>query len=524
VTRADRAPDRSVTIARTVGRNTLSMAALRFTVLGVWFAVTPRVLAALGPERFGFWSILLAFGGSLAALDLGLGVAVTRAVARLQHAGGRAALTSMLRRAALLQGLVACLLGGVALALAPALLHLFKVPTAWLAEARLALVLAVGAFVLSTLSNLFLAGLQGLQRMDKAVPFAVPAALGLGAAVLWGTRRAQPLVALTAVQLAYAGVTLLAYALVLARMVRRDVDEASAVPAVADRGVALGELLRLGGWVQVNSLLALLQAQVDKFILGALVALAPVASYELGARVTAAVMIPPLIFVGSLLPAFSRAAAEDSRAGMLALYRAALDPHFALTLGIAGAVIALAPWILAAWLGTPPPGALACLVALAVAQTGYAVTGVASTVVRARGDLRLEFLYAILATGLHVALSIVGLRLAGLLGLLVGTAVSSVVALIWYVQRVDASLEPDAPGRVWMHLWPFLVAAMAAGGVALGVAILVHPAHVDRSAWWGLLAGGVAYALAYAGTLRLAFRPKWTALRDRGRRLGPAGA
>jgi O-antigen/teichoic acid export membrane protein len=237
-----------------------------------------------------------------------------------------------------------------------------------------------------------------------------------------------------------------------------------------------------------------------------------------------AALIPTIIFVGSLLPEFSRAAAQNTRNAMAPLYTAALDPHFALTLGIAGAIVALAPWILAAWLGTPPQGAVACLVALAVAQAGYAFTGVASTVVRARGDLRLEFAYAVLATGLHVTLSILGLRVAGLPGLLVGAAGSSVIAGIWYVQRVDASLELAASGRVWPHALPFLAAACAAGGAAFAAATALHAVRVGPGAYWGLLGGGAAYALGFTAVLRFAFRPTWSTLLERARRLRPTRA
>ena len=42
----------------------------RLTTLGAWFFLTPAVLAALGPEKFGFWSILLILGGTLPILYL----------------------------------------------------------------------------------------------------------------------------------------------------------------------------------------------------------------------------------------------------------------------------------------------------------------------------------------------------------------------------------------------------------------------------------------------------------------------
>lgn len=508
-----------MTIARTVGRNTVSTAFARFAVLGVWFLVTPRVLAALGAEQFGFWSILLAFGGSLAALDLGLGVAVTRSVARLHREGGRAPMAALLRRTTVLQAAVTLAIAAAILLAASTVLDLFHVPAAWSADARLALALALVAFFLTSLGNLFLAGLQGLQRMDQVVRVALPAAVALGIGVVWGTGQARPLVVLTAIQVAYAACTALAYGALLAHLVRHEVtgpvDRAAPVAAIG-----LRELLALGGWVQVNSMFGLLQAHVDKFILGALLSLAPVASYELGARITIAAMIPPVIFIGSLLPAFARTDGDGRSGVSAALYARALDPHFAMTLGLAGALVGLAPWILGAWLRQPPEGAGLCLVALAVAQAGHVFTGVTSTVVRARGDLWLEFVYAVLGTGLHVALAILGLSSRGLPGLLVGTAASSVIAALWYVRRVESTLEVAAADRALRRAVPFVAAAGLAGVAAFIAAGAVHPARAGAGAWGGLAAGSTAYVLVFAGALRAGFPATWHSLVARARHLG----
>ncbi len=506
-----------MTIARTVGRNTLYTAVARLAVLGVWFAVTPRVLAVLGPERFGFWSILLVLGGSLGAVDLGLGVAVTRSVARLWGEGAGRQVHSLIARAAALQVLVTAVLGVGLVAASSFVLGAFHVPPAWAGEARTALVFAIATFVVGSAANLFFAALQGIQRMDRALVVGLPAALGLGVAIVWAMGQPQPLLVLTQVQLAYTTVTALGYAATLRGLRPAPTPAGGLAPAP----LPLRDLLVFGGWVQLSSLFGLLQAHVDKVILGSLVALAPVAAYELGSRVTFAALLPPILFVNALLPAFAREHTAGQPGRLLPIYRAALDPHFALSFGIAGAIVALAPWILGAWLHEPPVDATFFLVALAVTQLGNLLTGVSSTTARAGGVAHLETQFALIGTVLHVALALLGLALFGSRGLLVGTVLGSLLGAMWFIHRMESWLGIGRTRAALRAGLPYLGAATSAGVGAFLVARVVSPSPGVAHAWLGLLAGGVVDLLLFSLHLRLLHRPVWEQLLTRAGRLGP---
>lgn len=504
-----------MTIARTVGRNTLYTAVARLAVLGVWFAVTPRVLAVLGPERFGFWSILLVLGGSLGAVDLGLGVAVTRSVARLWSEGAGRQVHALITRAAALQVLVTALLGGGLIAATSFVLQAFHVPPAWSGEARTALAFAIATFVLGSAANLFFAALQGIQRMDRALLVVLPAAVGLGVAIVWAMGQPQPLLVLTQVQLAYATLTALGFAVALRGL--RPVRATEGSPAAAP--LPLRDLLVFGGWVQLNSLFGLIQAHVDKLILGSLVALAPVAAYELGARVTFAALLPPILFLGALLPAFAREHSVGEPGRLLPIYRAALDPHFALSFGIAGAIVALAPWILGAWLHEPPADATFFLTALAVTQLGNLLTGVSSTTARAGGVAHLETQFAVIGTVLHVALALVGLAVFGVRGLLVGTVLGSLLGAAWFIARMESWLGIGRTRAAFRAGLPFLGAAAVAGLGAFLTARLLSPAPDVANAWPGLLAGGAVDVLLFGLHLRILHRGLWEELLARAGRL-----
>ncbi len=508
-----------MTIARAVGQNTLHTAVARVAVLGAWFAVTPRVLAVLGPDRFGFWSLLLVLGGSLAAVDLGLGVAVTRTVARAWSNGHGRQLVALLARAGALQLAVASVLGlGIVLA-SPLLLSSFHVPAAWAGEARVALALATAAFIVGSISNLFFAALQGIQRMDRALVVALPAATGLAAGILWAMGRPNPLLALTQVQLAYNVVTALGFGVALLR-VR---PPPTGIEEVGGAGASFREMLVLGGWVQLNGLFGLVQANVDKVLLGALVALAPVAGYELGARITYAAFLPAVLFLGALLPAFSRESSAGEPARLVPLYRAALDPAFAMSFAVTGALIALAPWLLRAWLGTPPDNGAFFLGMLALTQLGNLLTGVSSTVARAGGVAHLETRFAVLGTGLHIGLALVGLQLFGVRGLLLGTVIGSLAAAVWFILRIETFLGIARSRAALVAMRPYLGAAGLAGVAGFLVASLLSPVSAHTSAWPGLVGGGVSYALLFGLYLRAAHRQLWGGLLARAGRLGSQG-
>ena len=75
-----------------VAANSLANMAGRAASLLFWLILTPYILHALGPERFGFWSLLFTFTSYMLIMDLGVGGALSRFVADLKARGkiGRA--------------------------------------------------------------------------------------------------------------------------------------------------------------------------------------------------------------------------------------------------------------------------------------------------------------------------------------------------------------------------------------------------------------------------------------------------
>jgi O-antigen/teichoic acid export membrane protein len=506
-----------VSLFRSVGRNAIFTALGRFAVLFVWFAVTPMVLGALGPDRFGFWSILLVLIVSLASLDLGLGLAVLRYTADLVARGRAVDLIVLLRRTMAVQLLFAGVLVVLGLLFREQILDAFHVTGSWRGEARAAFAFALFGFAAVMATSLFFNAFQGIQRMDLASRVTVPGAVVLFTAILFAVRAPQPLLALTIVQLAVGVVQAFVLGALLHHTLRQPHPslEGTAGSGAPVPGDPLAAMLALGGRVQVSALFGLAQAHLDKIVLGTLVALAPVAAYEIASRAVSASLMPPILVLGALLPVVVRHQVEHGPESRLGLYRAAFPPYLVLSFALAGGLFALAPALLEAWLDHPPANAVFMLQMLSLTQAANLATGMASTMVRAGERMGLELEYGALGTVLHVGLALLGLHYFGIKGVVVGAAIGSILAALWFNGRVEHWLG----GRPLVESLRAALPALASSAVAVVVALLVTRlfAAMEPGRGRGLVTSGVgaaAYAITFGAVLLLAFptlgRSLWT--------------
>ena len=507
-----------MSLARGIGRNTLFMAFGRFTVLGVWFLVTPRMLGALGVERFGFWSLLLALTGSIATLDLGLGVAVTRFTAELDAVAGRDQVPRLVARSFLAQAGLVVLLVVPAFLFRDAILGLFHVPAAWWSEARLAFALALVGLAGGMAANLLTGALQGLQRMDLVALVTVPAAGLLLFGVLQAPHFAMPLVALLVAQLAYTAALALGLAVALGVACRAG---APARPDAAGASFPRSSFLRvlsLGAWLQLTSIIALGQVHLDKFLLGMGVALGPVGTYEIGLRAAFLASLLPTFFLSALMPAATVIEARGDTQTRAELYRRGLEPYLLLVLLLTGGVIALAPALLEAWLGAPPATAVFMLRAIALAQCASLCTGIASTTVRAADQAYRESVYLGVAFALHLTLSLIGMRLWGWQGVLFGFVLAATASAVWFVVGVERWLGLEPLVTTLRAAFPAVIAsACAAATGALACRLVADMAAGRPRGLAGFAVGAIAFGVTAGAVLALVFPGTWRRLQDRAR-------
>ena len=313
------------------------------------FAFTPAYVRLLGPEAYGlvgFYAMLL---GTLALLDGGVSPVLTREFGRL---GGRDAAAGEMRD--LLRSLEAVSLATAAVAGALVIVAAPQIVEHWLRPGRLPPAEVVGAVRLMGLviacqwpSNLYSAGFVGLHRQDRLLRLRlgfVTAQWAGAALLLW---RVAPRVELL---LGWQALCFAVLSLWLGRALWRLLPPWPVRPKF--RAASLRAVWRFAaGSFAIGVSIAVL-TQADKLVVSRYAALGVFAGYSLAFTLGSLISILVVQPIGSaLLPHFARVFAEGDRGVLAHDYHRWTQVVAALTLPLAGMLIAFAHPLVAAWLG-----------------------------------------------------------------------------------------------------------------------------------------------------------------------------
>src|SRR5688572_26283011 len=153
-------------IRRRMITGTVSNFAGRFTTAGIWFVLTPFVLAHLEPSGYALWVLMAAVASYGSLLDFGLGGAVVKYVAEHVARGERDAARTLIASARWLFLGLAVALFALSIVLAPVIAALLDVPLEDRQTARW-LVIVTGAYMgLMIAYAPAVSVLRGLQRHD----------------------------------------------------------------------------------------------------------------------------------------------------------------------------------------------------------------------------------------------------------------------------------------------------------------------------------------------------------------------
>jgi O-antigen/teichoic acid export membrane protein len=308
-------------------------------------ALTPVLVHLLGTERWGLFTLALALVGIFGVFDLGLGMALTRAVSERIGEGRGAEAPALVGATLISLLLLSMVMAGLAFALMPALIgRVLLVPAGLEAEALAAFRLLALAAPLVVLNAALWGVLAAWQRFRAAnlvnMPVSVFYYLGpVIALLLWDS-----LVAVMAAMVLVRLVSGLAYA----ALAWRDVPGLGLARA---RFALLRPLLRQGGWMSLSGALTQVLLYADRFLIGALIGLTAVAFYATPLDLVIRMWILPVAVAQALLPAFAGAFRTAPEKTVLLMRRGALIVA-GLVLPACLVLVALAEWLLWLWLGT----------------------------------------------------------------------------------------------------------------------------------------------------------------------------
>ncbi len=471
--------------------NVLAGSAGRVAAIATALVLSTVLVRTLGLAAYGTWSFFFVLIGYQGQFDLGLSVAVERAVARAAVAGDEARIDVLLNT-------------GVALTLAVVgilqLIALLPIPDDWLARIgdpvavrRCVLVLPF-CLACSNVAAVAGAALSGLQRTTT---------LAAQRTVI-GTATA-----LVVIVLAAAGGSLdrllVAYALGLlatAGASWRAAGRAVASLAIAPWGAradAVRELAVVGGTLQVTHLLAQVGDQCLRLILGSSAGAAAIGIYDLASR---AATVPRSLMAPLLVSLVPFAAGREGRGGLAALSDTLQrSTRYVVLTIVVGTVVGLfvAGPFMAIWLGDQGPGTTDAQRMLELLLVALAVQSVTSPVValaRAAGRPGAEALATAVAQTLALGAAAQAATLVSAVGAFVLVTTVASLVLWWWLKR--------ALGLNGLPARDLVALALVTAGTAAGAAVGRLAADSAAAGPWLTLLAVPAGAIAAAAALAVA--------------------
>lgn len=314
--------------------------------LPVALLAIPLLIEAMGTERFGFLTVSWVVIGYFGLFDLGLGRALTKAVAE-RLGGDLEEEIPAVTATALVLMLALGTLGAVVLAgLA-----------GWLVSDVLTISPeiqgeALRSFYLLAFSLPWVigtAGLRGLLEANQSFGIVNAMRVPMGLFNYLG-----PLLVLPFSNSLSAVITVLVIGRVIA-CVAHLIACFKVFPTLRTHmefhGHYLPELIRIGGWMTVSSVVSPLMTYVDRFLIGALISMTAVAYYVTPFEVVTKLLLVPSALVGVLFPAVATVYARDRHQATRLMDRA-VRVVFLLIFPVVVVIVAFADEGLTLWLGS----------------------------------------------------------------------------------------------------------------------------------------------------------------------------
>jgi O-antigen/teichoic acid export membrane protein len=295
----------NLTDGRSLARNTLVNLLGQGAPLLIGLIAIPKLLSAVGVERFGLLSISWLIIGYFSLFDLGLGRAITKLVAEEIGKDHENEIGPIVWTALSLMLIISIAGGLLVAAMTPWLTtSVIKIPIALQDESRQAFYLLAFAIPFVTLS----AGLRGQLEAFQKFGFVNLIQVFLGILNFLG-----PL----AIAMFTPNMAWIIFTLVVVRIVTcvafligcRDVLSDEARHFQFQKSLVT-RLLKFGGWLTVSNIISPIMTYCDRFLIGSILAIGSVAYYTTPYEIVTRLWIVPNAITRVLFPAFSTGAAS----------------------------------------------------------------------------------------------------------------------------------------------------------------------------------------------------------------------
>lgn len=446
-------------------RNTAFNSGAYIVNLGMGLLVSPFLLASLGVERYGLWSLLWAITGSLGLLDFRLAAALIPLVATEWAREKHDRMVHLVTTGLTFYAALGILEVGAVLLWTRVPSLMTWLPGSLREDGAFALVAAAAVFAVNSVTLVFTSLLHAIQRFDLAARIVIAVTMFRGAvlvAVAWGGGGLRELV------LAEGSVACLQW-LVTVRAVRRVLPEVRLLQW-PDPG-ALRELIRFGGKLQIAHIAHLISLHADKLLLSAFLGLTAVAYYDLGQKIAYVMRGLPLLLISATMPVVSAMNAKGDRKSLWDFYLKCMRMVIFAATPLLVFTVTGAREILIAWVGVAALEARQAVWLLAFGYYVFLISVMANYVSVGIRQPELEMHRSLLSGVLNLGLSATLIPLIGFAGAPLGTALALAAGSWYLVRAVNVEFEQSASAVLSMFRRPVFVGLPAAGGALLILSI-----------------------------------------------------
>jgi O-antigen/teichoic acid export membrane protein len=469
--------------------NTVVLVLAQVSSMAVSLLVTPYVLSRIGIENYGLWILIGSVIAYVGLLQLGIGRGTIRMVA-FHAAQGEMGIVRRIVSYGVVWHLVAAVaLTPIAFLVARFVLPHLNISDELLETAQNVFVLTFGYAFFGAAIRPISALVIGLERMWMNSAAEVASLLVYTLAIVALLRQGAGIYALpfaSFIQTAFLGG---AYYVIGRRLVGgRVFGNPFALEPPVRR-----ELLRFGGWFQVNNLARVVNEQTDALLIAGFVDVRSVGYYGIGSKIADLVRIVPLTLLAPLLPAVTGIHAEGDEPRIANTVRQGGRLIGLLTLAFAGFVVATSPLIMEVWLGRAYPHVPTITTLLVLAYAATNLTGVGTTVVAAIGKPRYASEYAVVAMLLNIGMTLALAPVFGLYGVIVGTVTGLVVSAAYFLQRFHRLMELSIWEYLGTWLWRLASAATLATAPVLMLRLALPASIADERLKGALVLIGLGF-------------------------------
>jgi O-antigen/teichoic acid export membrane protein len=484
---ADWVPGVRESVSKQVLKNSLYNAIGFIWSSAVLVFLVTYILAKLGPELYGLWSLGLILNSYFGLFDFGFGATLVKFVAEYKAKEDVAGISRAITNALLFYLVVDTALISTFF-FVPTIVRFLSIPASLQDVAVFVGRIAIASFLVSnTFANLFVGLFNGFQRMDVTnrinMAMGIPRVIGTIIVIESGFGLRGVVVN----DLLVVILTILIMAVSAKKMFRGVFIHPSHASWPEFK-----KLFRFGGLLQVSVLSSLVNFHFDKLLLSKFIGLTSLTFYDIGARVVGKIRGFPLVIATSLLPAFSSLSVSNEIERVRTAYIRSSKLMLAFLIPIFGGLFVIASVLIRLWLGDGYGLTILTLRVLSVAYCVNVFTSIASNVAQGMGHPQIESKAALIQTIVNIVLSSLFLFYLGFVGVLIGTSLALVLGALYYVTSVNHLLTIPVKSYATKVLKLPLLYTVAGGGFVIVVLFVIERLGIPNPVVAQVVGSGVS--------------------------------